>query len=287
MRYVESVGARAVVPSAGPPCFLDPGAVRTSTSITGDEPSIFVDQRTFLDRLSTAGHVGLLAIPGTAIDVTPDGDHGRPTRWPTTRWRRSSSARASTSRATRPTGSDGSTTCGRRGTASGVEPTSSASCKAQLGAAARDVPDRARGHRGRDAAARHRRRRRRRDPRRLPGRRGARLRRRALLGSASRSPARSSRRSSPSDAVDWSNSLFLSCRFRAWREGEFNEYVYNFLKSLSRAPDATHRGRGAAQAAPADRDRARHRARRAGWCSGAARTATPTSRCSARSRGAS
>ncbi len=35
-------------------------------------------------------------------------------------------------------------------------------------------------------------------------------------------------------AVDWSNSLFLSCRFRAWREGEFNEWVYNFFKSLSR-----------------------------------------------------
>ena len=34
-------------------------------------------------------------------------------------------------------------------------------------------------------------------------------------------------------AVDWSNSLFLSCRFRAWRQGEFNEYVYNFFKSLS------------------------------------------------------
>jgi len=34
-------------------------------------------------------------------------------------------------------------------------------------------------------------------------------------------------------AVDWSNALFLSCRFRAWRVGEFNEFVYNFLKSLS------------------------------------------------------
>ena len=34
-------------------------------------------------------------------------------------------------------------------------------------------------------------------------------------------------------AVDWSNSLFLSCRFRAWRDGEFNEWLYNFFKSLS------------------------------------------------------
>jgi UDP-MurNAc hydroxylase len=34
-------------------------------------------------------------------------------------------------------------------------------------------------------------------------------------------------------AVDWSNSLLLSCRFRAWRAHEFNEFLYNFLKSLS------------------------------------------------------
>jgi UDP-MurNAc hydroxylase len=34
-------------------------------------------------------------------------------------------------------------------------------------------------------------------------------------------------------AVDWSNSLFLSARFQAWREGPYNEYVYNFFKSLS------------------------------------------------------
>jgi UDP-MurNAc hydroxylase len=36
-----------------------------------------------------------------------------------------------------------------------------------------------------------------------------------------------------SRAVDWSNSLFLSARFTAWREGDYNEYLYNFLKSLS------------------------------------------------------
>jgi UDP-MurNAc hydroxylase len=34
-------------------------------------------------------------------------------------------------------------------------------------------------------------------------------------------------------AVDWSNSLFLSCRFTAWRDGSYNEYLYNFFKSLS------------------------------------------------------
>jgi UDP-MurNAc hydroxylase len=34
-------------------------------------------------------------------------------------------------------------------------------------------------------------------------------------------------------AVDWSNALFLSCRFTAWRAGAYNEYLYNFFKSLS------------------------------------------------------
>ena len=33
--------------------------------------------------------------------------------------------------------------------------------------------------------------------------------------------------------VDWSDKLFLSCRFKAWRRGEYNEYLYNFFKSLS------------------------------------------------------
>jgi UDP-MurNAc hydroxylase len=51
-------------------------------------------------------------------------------------------------------------------------------------------------------------------------------------------------------AVDWSNSLFLSCRFSAWREGEFNEFLYNFFKSLSverirRAEDEARRRMGA------------------------------------------
>ena len=71
MRYVESVAARAVVPSAGPPCFLDPDLYHLNV-IHGDEPSIFVDQRVFLDRLADSGHHGILAVPGTTIEVTPD-----------------------------------------------------------------------------------------------------------------------------------------------------------------------------------------------------------------------
>ena len=70
MRYVESVGARAVVPSAGPPCFLDPELFHLNV-VDGEEPSIFCDQRTFLDRLARSGHRGILAVPGTAIEVGP------------------------------------------------------------------------------------------------------------------------------------------------------------------------------------------------------------------------
>ena len=32
---------------------------------------------------------------------------------------------------------------------------------------------------------------------------------------------------------DWVNSLFLSCRFQAQRKGPYNEYIYNFFKCLS------------------------------------------------------
>jgi UDP-MurNAc hydroxylase len=32
---------------------------------------------------------------------------------------------------------------------------------------------------------------------------------------------------------DWTNELFLSCRFEAQRKGAYNEYVYNFFRCLS------------------------------------------------------
>ncbi len=71
MRYVEAVKAAAVVPSAGPPAFLDPTLFHLNV-IEGDELSIFPDQRIFMDLLAASGHTGILAIPGTAIDLTPD-----------------------------------------------------------------------------------------------------------------------------------------------------------------------------------------------------------------------
>ena len=85
MRYVESIDARAVVPAAGPPCFLDPELFHLNV-ITGDEPSIFVDQRTFLARFARRR-------PRRRARDPRYGDRGRQ------RWRASaSSTRAPTTR---------------------------------------------------------------------------------------------------------------------------------------------------------------------------------------------
>ena len=280
MRYVEAVGARAVVPSAGPPCFLDPELFHLNV-ITGDEPSIFPDQRVFLERLADGRPPrASWRSPAPTIDV----DARR--RSTVTHPFADDDVRGDL-RPTRPTylaryQADWlpwlDELQGRRGRTPTTRPAADAA--GVVGAAAGDGPDAAR--------------RRRRD---VPAARRRRRDRSSTSPPARSAPTPASRTASASTshralvetvvaerAVDWSNSLFLSCRFRAWREGEFNEYLYNFFKSLSRRADAPHRGRGAAQARPADRDRAATRSSSATTsCSAAARTATPTSPCSARS----
>jgi UDP-MurNAc hydroxylase len=73
MRYVENIDARYVVPSAGPPAFLDDDLFALNM-IDGDELSIFPDQTEFLRRLAEAGRHGVMNIPGTTIDIAPDAD---------------------------------------------------------------------------------------------------------------------------------------------------------------------------------------------------------------------
>jgi UDP-MurNAc hydroxylase len=233
MRYVEAIDARAVVPSAGPPVFLDDELWHLNV-ISGDEPSIFPDQRTFLARLAAAGHTGLLNIPGTAIDVTPTRitvTHPAPyadeaevlaavfddketyLRRYQADWKQwLSDERAGWA----------APTTDLLGTLKGwwepllrIAPT----LRAAVGANCRFTATGADG-------------------------------RVDLLIDF---PAGVVREYAPGDdyefsftiarelvetvaarrAVDWSNSLFLSARFRAWRAGEFNEYLYNFFKSLS------------------------------------------------------
>ena len=69
-QYIAQVGATWVVPSAGPPCFLDP-ALRGLNDDQGDPANIFPDQIVFLDQMHRHGHDGgLLMIPGSIADFT-------------------------------------------------------------------------------------------------------------------------------------------------------------------------------------------------------------------------
>ncbi|BEK84148.1 (2Fe-2S)-binding protein [Nocardia seriolae] len=67
--YIEQVGATWVVPSAGPPVFLD-DELRFLNDDRGDEGNIFPDQIVFLDQMKTHGNDGgLLMIPGSVADL--------------------------------------------------------------------------------------------------------------------------------------------------------------------------------------------------------------------------
>jgi UDP-MurNAc hydroxylase len=67
-QYIAQVDATWVVPSAGPPCFLDP-ELRDLNDDHGDPANIFPDQIVFLDQMRRNGHDrGLLMIPGSTAD---------------------------------------------------------------------------------------------------------------------------------------------------------------------------------------------------------------------------
>jgi UDP-MurNAc hydroxylase len=69
-QYIAQVGATWVIPSAGPPCFLDP-ELRDLNDDHGDPANIFPDQMVFLDQLRKNGHEhGLLMIPGSTAELT-------------------------------------------------------------------------------------------------------------------------------------------------------------------------------------------------------------------------
>jgi len=67
--YIEQVGATWVVPSAGPPVFLDE-ELRYLNDDRGDEGNIFPDQIVFLEQMRIHGNDGgVLMIPGSTVDV--------------------------------------------------------------------------------------------------------------------------------------------------------------------------------------------------------------------------
>lgn len=68
--YIEQVGATWVVPSAGPPVFLDP-ELRYLNDDRGEEGNIFPDQIVFLEQMRQHGNDGgLLMIPGSTVELS-------------------------------------------------------------------------------------------------------------------------------------------------------------------------------------------------------------------------
>jgi len=81
-RYVKAIGATYVIPSAGPPCFLDDELFGFNDLTGADPANTFPDQRVFLDYLRDVGIEGGRALtPGAVLEV--DHDHCE-VHWPTT-----------------------------------------------------------------------------------------------------------------------------------------------------------------------------------------------------------
>lgn len=66
--YARAIEARVVVPSAGPPCFLDPDLFGLNDFDRAPD-NIFPDQSVFLERADAAGLAAQLAIAGTRFDI--------------------------------------------------------------------------------------------------------------------------------------------------------------------------------------------------------------------------
>lgn len=224
MRYVDIIDARAVVPSAGPPAFLDEDLFHLNL-IDGDELSIFADQRSFMERLAAKGHRGVLAIPGTEIEITPDEitvTHPIPDAevaaifddkraylrryqadWKPwldelkAGWNPPTTDLLTTLKTWwEPLLRMAPTMCRAVG----------ANCLFRAGDLdlVIDFPNA--------------------EVRAFDG---------EPYSFSFTIPRQLVETVAAERAVDWSNSLFLSCRWTGWRDGDFNEYLYNFFKSLS------------------------------------------------------
>ena len=225
IRYVDALGARVVVPSAGPPCFLDEDLFSVNM-IDGDELSIFPDQTEFIARLAHHGNNNaVMNIPGTAISVSPteisvqhcvsDAEVQRPfvhkreylleyqADWAT--WLSDTKASWSVHNTNLVSELQAwwepllAMAPSLRGAIGG-----NCLVKTDGEDILIDFPN------GKITAYNNE-----------PIKFRMEIARPLLEGVVKQK------------AVDWSNSLFLSCRFTAWRDGSYNEYLYNFFKSLS------------------------------------------------------
>jgi UDP-MurNAc hydroxylase len=72
-RYLELYEPRFAVPSAGPPCFLD-GELLEQNDLHGDPDNIFPDQRVFIDYIHERGQFDArLMLPGSVGTLSRDG----------------------------------------------------------------------------------------------------------------------------------------------------------------------------------------------------------------------
>lgn len=234
IRYVEAIDAKTVVPSAGPPCFLDP-ELFSCNMITGDEVSIFPDQKEFQRRLAVLGrHNAATTIPGTSFTVS-DGIVSVRQPLPEEEIERIFSEKNEYLLAYqrdwnswlaehKATWAHGDTDvvstlqlwwepllamCPsvRRGIGGNcLINAMGADGRAEVGIYVNFLEGRVERWTGSEIQP---------------------FSFRFDIGRDLLEHVIDQR------AVDWSNSLLLSCRFAAWREGEYNEYLYNFLKSLS------------------------------------------------------
>jgi len=228
LKYVERLNARAVVPSAGPPCFLDEDLFHLNM-ITGNETSIFPDQTKFLDRLRKLGRdQDILAIPGTEIEVSPEEisvslpknvkvseiftHKEKYLRKYQANWSEWLQAEKDKWFAT----------------ASSKKIDLVSELQAWFEPLLAICPALRSGV-GANCLIRTR------DTEILINFQEAKVENfiDQTFGFRFDIPRELLETIVHQKAVDWSNSFFLSCRFTAWRSGEFNEYLYNFFKSLS------------------------------------------------------
>ena len=228
LKYVETLNARAVVPSAGPPCFLDEELFHLNM-ITGNETSIFPDQTKFIERLRQIGRDNdILAIPGTAIDISSDKisvtspknidvtkiftqkeKYLRQYQADWSGWLNDEKAKWSTGLTKQQPDLLGTLRAW-------FEPLLAMCPALRAGIGANCL---IRTH----------------DLEILIDFQDGKVTKFTdqSFGFRFDIPRELLETIVDQHAVDWSNSFFLSCRFVAWRSGEFNEYIYNFFKSLS------------------------------------------------------
>lgn len=226
VRYVRTLGASTVLPMAGPPCFLDP-ELWANNDLDGDPANIFPDQTVFLDRLRAEGiSGGELFVPGSCATVAggtvtlehpgspeevmrPFHDKAPYLREYQADWMPWIEAHRAAWPAPRPDLVERM--------ADRLEPILALAPLTRAGIGA-SILVRSGGDEvlidvvGGEVVE-------------FDGVSPYEFRfdlPRPLLESVLES-----------GAVDWSNALFLSCRFRAWRAGGYNEHVYSLFKSLS------------------------------------------------------